>query len=162
MPNPMQYQQTSLLGKLVMKNLWKIVPGLMGSVPVWLLWVRHRLVVRGKPTSPCCRQLRLPLHRKAFWNQHHFAVTRRICQSKHILKPKPPFIYYCWLRPSCCLQLCLTVSKNVLLLTKYWEYLPSAQIMSLVFCKYLQIQKKLFTVHDDSFIFGAVSTENTY
>ena len=74
MPNPIQYQQTSL-GKACYENLWKIVSGLMGSVPVWLLWVRRALVVRGKPTSPCCRRHRLPLHCKPFWNQRHPTVA---------------------------------------------------------------------------------------
>ena len=37
-----------------------------------------------------------------------------------------------------------------------------ANYESCFFCKYLQIQQKLFSVHDDSSILGAVSTENTY
>ena len=181
MPNPMQYQQTSLGKAWYEKPLENRIRShgvgacvtSVGAAQTSCSWETNVTLLSAissalalqtilKTTPPCCRQLRLLYSCKTIWKQHHFAVIRLICKSKHILKPMPPFTYYCWPRPSCCLLLCLTVSKNVLLLTKYWKYLPSAQIMSLVFCKYLQVQKKLFAVHEDSFIFGAVSTENTY
>ena len=96
-----------------------------------------------KPTSPYCHQLRLLLL------QTNLKTTPLCCHQTHLLKQTHfeanatlHFVstYYC-LPASYCLQLCLTVSKNALLLTKYWEYLPSAQIMSLVFCNICRYRK---------------------
>ena len=155
MPNPIQYRQTSLGKACYEKPLENRIRShgvgacvtSVGAAQTCCLWETNVALLSPtssaialqtilKPTSPYCRQLRLLLL------QTNLKTTPLCCHQTYLLKQTHfeanatlHFVstYYCLPRASCCLQLCLTVSKNVLLLTKYWEYLPSGQIMSLVF-----------------------------